>query len=93
MVGQDRFLLLVTPRNHPGARRAMLAAERAHPHTEVHVTRGDPACKIARRRMRGPRLHPPAKWRFYDWRTVRRGHWADVLARRDGSIVVAGISR
>ena len=164
VVGRDRFLLLVTPRNYPGARRAMLAVERAHPdrvlvldwvarsaghpgwffgdglhvshagarvyarfvarglrpflgppplgvperradaracgsvrafgrRTEVFVTRGDLDCKIARMRMRGPRLHPPPNWRFHDWRTVPRGPWTDVLSRRDGSIVVAGISR
>lgn len=61
--------------------------------TEVYVTRGDLDCKIARTRMRGPRMHPPPDWRFYDWRRVRRGPWTDVLAHRDRSIVVAGISR
>lgn len=49
-------------------------------------------CALARLRMRAPRLHPPVRWRYYDWRRVRRGPWTDVLARRDRSIVLAGIA-
>jgi hypothetical protein len=163
-VGDDRFLVFVTPRNYPGSRRAMLAAARAHPDrvltldwtaesnghgewffgdglhpsfggarvyarfvasglrpflgppplhvakgrgearacgsvraygrtTDVYVTWGDLDCKIARKRMRAPRMHPPRGWRFYDWRTVRHGPWTDILASDDRSNVVAGISR
>lgn len=62
---------------------------------DVSLTRGADAisCRFARKLMRGPRLHPPRRWRFYDWRTVGKGPWTDVLARRDRSIVVAGIAR
>lgn len=168
VVGRERFLGLVTPRNDAGTRTAMLAAARRHPdrvltldwtahsagrsswfsgddlhlshtgarvyarfvagglrpflgpprrgrplglprrladaracgtirgfgrRTRVFVTRGDVACQVARQRMRGPRLQPPTRWRYYDWRTVRRGPWTDVLARTDRTIVVAGITR
>lgn len=63
--------------------------------TEVFVTRGagEIGCRPARRLMRRPRLRPPAGWRFYDWRRVGRGPWTDVLARRDRSTVIAGITR
>lgn len=168
VLGRERFLVLVTPRNSPATRATMLAAARAHPDrllaldwtafshghdgwfagdglhvgyagarayarfvraaldpffaphralglplrrdaegvvacgrvrafgrsTAVFVTRGAEgfACALARQRMRGPRLHPAPRWRYYDWRTVGRGPWTDVLARRDGSVVVAGIT-
>lgn len=63
--------------------------------TDVFLTRGARvvSCTYARKLMRGPRLHPPRRWRFYDWRTVGRGPWTDVLARRDRAVVVAGITR
>lgn len=164
VLGARRFLLLVTPRNYPSARRAMLAAERAHPdrvltldwtvrsagrgswfagdglhvshrgarawarlireglrpflaarrppdvpttreaaqdcgyvrgfgrRTRVFLVRGELGCPGARRRMRGPRLHPAPGWRFHDWRTVGRGPWTDVLVR-DRATVIAGITR
>jgi hypothetical protein len=62
---------------------------------DVSITRGaeDLSCRYARKLMRAPRLHPPPRWRFYDWRRVGRGPWTDVLARRDRSIVLAGIAR
>jgi hypothetical protein len=60
--------------------------------TKVFLTRGRLSCTYARRLLRGPRLHPPHRWRFYDWRTFGKGPWTDVLARRDRSIVIAGIS-
>jgi hypothetical protein len=60
--------------------------------TQVFVTRGRLSCAYARKLMGGPRLHPPRNWRFYDWRTVAKGPWTDVLARRDRSIVIAGIT-
>ena len=58
----------------------------------VAITRGADriGCRGARRLLRGPRLHPPRDWRYYDWRTVGRGPWTDVLARRDRAVVVAG---
>jgi len=164
VLGSRRFLLLVTPRNYSSARRAMLAAARAHPDrvrtldwtvrsaghaswfggdglhvthtgarawarlirealqpfyaprrplgvpsvrgggrdcgqiraygrvTQVALVRGDEGCRFARRMMRRPRLHPPSGWRFFDWRTMGRGPWTDVLARRDRSTVIAGIT-
>lgn len=171
-LGRRRFLVLVTPRNYASARRAMLAAESAHPdrvltldwtvrsaghpgwfagdglhvshtgarawarmireglrpffgpprrgralglpyqrtaervlacgrvrahgrRTEVFVTRGgaEYGCLRARRLLRTPRLHPPAGWRFHDWRRVGKGPWTDVLSRADRSVVVAGITR
>jgi hypothetical protein len=63
--------------------------------TDVFITRGARrlACVAARKLMRRPRLHPPARWRFYDWRAVGRGPWTEVLARRDRSAVVAAIAR
>lgn len=60
--------------------------------TQVFLTRGKLSCAYARTLMRGPRLAPPARWRFYDWRVVKKGPWTDVLARRDRSIVIAGIT-
>jgi hypothetical protein len=172
VLGDRRFLLLVTPRNMASSARAMRAADRAHPdrvlaldwarfsaghprwfagdglhvdrtgadayarfirdglapflaasrrglrldlpaqagagHDEpcgtvrahgraidVSLTRGAGrlSCAYARKLMAGPRLHPPRRWRYYDWRTVGRGPWTDVLARRDRSVVVAGIER
>ena len=60
--------------------------------TKVFLTRGKLSCEYARKLMRGPRLHPPARWRFYDWRVVGKGPWTDVLARRDRSIVIVGIT-
>ena len=164
VLGSRRFLLLVTPRNYASARRAMLAAARAHPDrvraldwtirsaghaswfggdglhvthtgarawarlirealqpfyaprrplgvpsvpggsrdcgqiraygrvTQVALVRGDEGCRFARRMMRRPRLQPPSGWRFFDWRTMGRGPWTDVLARRDRSTVIAGIT-
>jgi hypothetical protein len=171
ILGPGRFLVLVTPRNSPATRAAMLGAQRAHPDrvltldwtgfsnghpgwfggdglhvtyagagvyarlirsaldpflgpprtgrpldlpldrsdprvtscgriraygrtTHVFLTRGADvvSCELARRRMRQPRLHPEPRWRYLDWRTVGRGPWTDVLARRDRSIVVAGIT-
>jgi hypothetical protein len=165
VVGDRRFLLLVTPRNYPSARAAMLAAARAHPdrvaaldwtarsagrpdwffgdglhvnqtgarrwarlireglqpffaprrplgvptartgaedcgtvrasgrRTHVFLVRGEAGCRHARRMLRRPRMRPSPDWRFYDWRTVGRGPWTDVIARRDRSIVLAGITR
>jgi hypothetical protein len=66
---------------------------RYHRTTRVFLTRGGLSCRYARTLMRRPRLHPPARWRFYDWRTVGKGPWTDVLARQDRSIVIAGITR
>ncbi|MFL5847247.1 MAG: hypothetical protein ACJ762_21430 [Solirubrobacteraceae bacterium] len=62
--------------------------------TAVYVVRGGD-CAIARAMMRRPRLglSRESSWRFYDWRTVGRGPWTDVIARRDRSIVIAGITR
>lgn len=165
VVGPRRFLILVTPRNYPDARAAMLAAARAHPDrvatldwtvasagrgdwffgdglhvnptgarhwarlireglrpffpprrplglpeerdagrpcgqvraegrtTRVFVLRGDTDCAVARQVLRRPRLHPAPGWRFYDWRTVGRGPWTDVLAKDGRSTVLAGITR
>lgn len=63
--------------------------------TEVFVTRAPDwfSCRLARRAMARPRLHEPRGWRFYDWRTVGKGPWTDVVARVDRSIVLAGITR
>jgi hypothetical protein len=72
--------------------RACGRIHRSHRRTQVFITRGEVSCRWARRMLRGPRMHPPLRWRFYDWRTVRRGPWTDVLARRDRSVVVAGIT-
>lgn len=66
---------------------------RAHGrHTEVFVARGDMECVVARRVMRRPRLDPHVGWRYFDWRTVGRGPWTDVLVRRQSSTVIAGIT-
>lgn len=164
VLGDERFLLLVTPRNYASARRAMLAAARSHPdrvrtldwtvrsagrgswfggdglhvtfagarawarmireglqpffpprralglpesragaqacgqiraygrRTQVFVVRGEIQCVQARRTMRRPRLRQPVGWRFFDWRTVGRGPWTDVLVRRHPPTVVAGIT-
>lgn len=63
--------------------------------TDVFITRapGWFSCRLARRAMARPRLREPRDWRFYDWRTVGKGPWTDVVARVDRSIVLAGITR
>ncbi|MCW2992371.1 MAG: hypothetical protein JWM73_2965 [Solirubrobacterales bacterium] len=61
--------------------------------TAVYLVRGAVGCAIARAMLGRPRLALPPTWRFYDWRTVGRGPWTDVVARRDRSIVLAGITR
>lgn len=63
--------------------------------TDVYVTRAPEwfSCRHARRAMRRPRLNLPRDWRFYDWRTVGKGPWTDVVSRVDRSIVLAGITR
>jgi hypothetical protein len=163
ILGPRRFLLLVTSRNHPAGRQAMLAAERAHPdrvlvldwlihsaghgswfggdglhvspagarawarlirhglrpffrprralglplrrsgaddcgfvrghgrRTRVYLIRGELGCLGARRRLRAPRLHPAPGWRYYDWRTVGRGPWTDVMVRGRRT-VIAGVA-
>lgn len=86
------------PRRPLGVPRRQRAARdcgqiRAHGRvTRVALVRGDEDCRFARRAMRRPRLRPVAGWRFFDWRTVGRGPWTDVLVRDDRSTVIAGIT-
>lgn len=79
------------PAERAGARAC--GRVRAHGrHTQVFVARGAMECAVARRVMRRPRLDPQVGWRYYDWRTVGRGPWTDVLVRRQSSTVLAGIT-
>jgi len=60
----------------------------------VYVVRGADrvTCDRARQLIRGPRMRPPALWRYVDWESVGVGPWTDVLYRADKKVVVAGIS-